>query len=179
MPNSIRHRQHLLHPDQPRTLIGLGPDDGGRPVAACSASTLAVGGVRSALWLEVRPRNIRGARVEPGLIRSLSRDAVLYDNNDYEHHRNMAPCIARTTMLTRSAPERIAAHMLCLLRQRRLRQRPHATLDAWLFSMLHYVPPCVFYRRFRVVNRPQHCCWGRSGAAPLPGTAAKHLHPLR
>lgn len=157
-------------------------------MAVYSASKFALEGASEALWYEVRPWNIHVTLVEPGFIRSssfkrirhttLSRDAVLHDNDHYHaHYQNMEPFIERMMTLTWATPERIAARVVRLIRMRRPPLRLHATPDAWLFSLLRRFLPRRFYHWFLYVNLPRVRRWGPRGAA-IPDSVQDHQHSL-
>ncbi len=148
-------------------------------MAIYSASKFALEGATEALYYEVRPWGIKVSLIQPGFIHSESFENVRLtaasehsvsdlDEDYHKHYEHMAPFIARLMRVARATPDSVALKIVRVIGRRRPPLRVHATVDAWMFSLLRRFLPRPIYHWLLYRNLPGIDEWGR---AALPRKA--------
>ncbi|TNE48034.1 MAG: SDR family NAD(P)-dependent oxidoreductase [Deltaproteobacteria bacterium] len=139
-------------------------------MAVYSASKFALEGATEALYYEAKPWGIKVTLLQPGFINSSSFENVrftdsscksLQDGTDaYSSYYNyMGPFIGRIMRWTWATPEKVAAKLVKIMRQKSPPLRVQATPDVRLFAMLRRFLPQRLYHAILYYNLPHIRDW--------------------
>jgi len=123
-----------------------------------SASKHALEGASEALWYEEKPFGINVNIVELGFVHSESFQNVLLSNKaklssllkgpHSEYYKSMSPFIERLMKLSIARPEKIAAKILKVIKNKPNDLRILATPDVWLFDVIRRLLPSKILNYF-------------------------------
>lgn len=140
-------------------------------MAAYSASKYALEGASEALWYEMRPFGVKISLVQPGFIHSRSFQNVYYTNQSdptrnwtgpyRDFYQNMIPFVEKMMNLSLSTPEKIANHILKIMKAENPPLWHPATLDAQIFYYIRRIMPRRILLPFLYWCLPKARTWSK------------------
>ncbi len=139
-------------------------------MAVYSASKFALEGATEALYYEAKPWGIKVTLLQPGFINSSSFQNTRFTDSSCKsledgtdayssYYRFMGPFIERIMRWTWATPEKVAAKLVRIIRQKNPPLRVQATPDVLFFSMLRRFLPQRLYHSILYYNLPHIRDW--------------------
>lgn len=140
-------------------------------MASYSASKFALEGASEALWYEMRPFGVSITLVQPGFIHSKSFQNVYYSNlsdptrtwsGPYkDFYQNMTPFVEKMMNLAVSTPQKVAKHILTVIKTEHPPLWFPATLDAKVFYYIRRLLPRTLLLPFLYWSLPGAKNWSK------------------
>lgn len=140
-------------------------------MASYSASKFALEGASESLWYEMRPFGVTISLVQPGFIHSSSFRNVYYTklsdparawSGPYcDFYQNMTPFVEKMMTMSLTTPEKIAKHILEVIKTEKPPLWIPVTLDATVFYYLRRILPRRVLLPFLYWCLPNARTWGQ------------------